>query len=97
AFDDQITGDDAIFGTTAISPAPAAPWSCPKTGQGFKCSANLAIPPNAAAPSLKLTFDLGAGIGAVKDVKNCATLAGAAAASCATIPMQTAPPPPPPP
>ena len=36
------------------------------------------IPPNAAAPPLKLTFDLGAGIGAVKNVKNCATLQGAA-------------------
>ncbi len=92
-FDDSITGDDAIFGATTISPAPAAPWSCPKTGQGFKCTANLAIPANGAAPPLKLTFDLGAGIGAVKNVKNCATLQGAPAPSCATVPLGQVQPP----
>jgi hypothetical protein len=93
-FDDAITGDGAIFGATAITPAPPAPWTCPKTAQGFKCSANLTIPANASAPPLNLTFDLGAGIGAVKDVKNCATLTGAPTASCATIPLQAPPGPP---
>ena len=92
-FDDSITGDDAIFGATTITPAPPAPWSCPKLGQGFKCTANLTIPANSAAPPLKLTFDLGAGIGAVKNVKNCATLKDAPAPSCATVAMDAAPPP----
>ena len=86
-FDDSITGDGAIFGATAIAPAPAAPWSCPKNGQGFKCTAKLKIPANGAAPPLNLTFDLGPGIGAVQNVENCATLKDAPAKSCATLPM----------
>ncbi|MBI1649076.1 DUF11 domain-containing protein [Hyphomicrobium sulfonivorans] len=90
-FDDFITGDGAIFGATAITPAPAAPWSCAKNGQGFKCAAKLKIAANGAAPPLSLMFDLGPGIGAVKEVKNCATLKGAAAASCATLPLEPEP------
>ena len=86
-FDDSITGDGAIFGATAITPAPAAPWTCPKNGQGFKCTAKLKIPANGAAPPLTLTFDLGPGIGAVQNVENCATLKDAPAKTCATLPM----------
>ncbi len=90
-FDDSITGDGAIFGATTIAPAPPAPWSCPKSGQGFKCTAKLKIPANGAAPPLSLTFDLGPGIGAVKEAKNCATLKDAPAPSCATLPLDGAP------
>jgi hypothetical protein len=91
-FDDSITGDGAIFGATTIAPAPPAPWSCPKNGQGFKCTAKLKIPANGAAPPLNLSFDLGAGIGAVQNVENCATLKGAPAPSCATLPIEGPPP-----
>ncbi len=90
-FDDSITGDGAIFGATTIAPAPPAPWSCPKSGQGFKCTAKLKIPANGAAPPLSLTFDLGPGIGAVKEAKNCATLKGAPAPSCATLQLDGTP------
>ena len=90
-FDDAITGDGAIFGATTIAPPPPAPWSCPKTGQGFKCTANLTLGPKGAAnakTTVPLTMDLGPGIGAVKEAKNCATLKDAPTPSCATVPLQ---------
>ncbi len=98
-FDDNVTGDGAIFGAAALQPPPPAPWACTKGLQGFNCKADLTIPAKASAPALPLTTDLGAGIGAVKEVKNCVRLKDAAKESCATVPLQAPvqPPPPPPP
>ena len=90
-FDNSITGDGAIFGATAITPPPPAPWTCPKNGQGFKCTADLTIPAKSKAPPVALTMDLGPGIGAVKEAKNCATLKDAPTPSCATISLTAQP------
>jgi len=95
-FTDDLTGDGALFGSAAVT-APA-PWSCPKQGQGFKCSANLQLDAaGGAKASQSFTFSatLGAGTGAVKEMKNCATLVGEPP-SCGTVDMTQAPPPPPP-
>ena len=99
-FTDDATGDGAIFGAAAITSAVPPPWSCPKTGQGFKCSA-AALPLGAkgtptATATLPMSITLGAGTGAVKEMKNCATMTDQPA-SCGTVDMTQAPPPPPPP
>jgi hypothetical protein len=86
-FDDTVTGDGAFFGATAINKEPALPWSCKKDGQSFKCAiADLTLAPNGSTTVL-IGFDLGPGVGAVKEMKNCAKLKDAKDAACATIPL----------
>ena len=91
-FADELTGDGALFGNAVLrSPRP---FTCTKQGQSFVCKADgLVIP---VGGSIERTFDafLGAGTGAVKEMKNCATLEGAPAPSCATAVLGQPNPPP---
>ena len=94
-FADEATGDGAFFGSAALT--ALQPWTCPKNGQSFACTATLTLAAD-EKKDFQFTADLGAGAGAVKEMKNCATLKGAPAPSCATAPLaQVQPPPPPPP
>ena len=93
-FTDDLTGDGALFGASTIS-APQ-PWACPKVGGNFACAGMLALAAT-EKKSFAFTADLGAGIGEVKEMKNCATLKGAPAPSCATAPLAQVQPPPAPP
>ena len=87
-FSDEVTADGGFFGSTVLT--AAQPWTCSKAGQGFACAATLTL---AAKEKKDFTFtaDLGAGIGAVKEMKNCATLKGAAKPSCATASLDQKP------
>lgn len=87
---ETVTGDGALFGATAVSSGPNAPWTCVKAGQAFKCTHPGPIAAGASA-DLNVGFKLGAG-SAAKEIKNCATLQAAETGVCATVP--TAPPPP---
>ena len=84
-FDDTVTGDGATFGASTIT-SPDGTWQCAKTGQGFKCKGHLLLPGH-GSHDLPLTADLGPGIGAVKEMKNCATLKEAPTPSCTTMPL----------
>lgn len=89
AFSDTATGDGALLGSTVLTAPP--PWSCPKAGQSFACTGTIALQPKQTLP-FTFTADLGAGIGAVKELKNCARLEGAAQESCATGQLSAPPP-----
>lgn len=87
-FTDEVTGDGAFFGSTTITALSSNDVTCGKQGQGFVCSS----PPIALSPNgfftIRITADLGKGIGSVKEMKNCATLQGAQTSSCASAPLQ---------
>ncbi|CAM5308761.1 hypothetical protein ATER59S_00826 [Aquamicrobium terrae] len=86
--DDTVTGDGALFGATAMKNGPTAGWSCKKSGQAFACfNPAVAIPANGKT-AFMAGFGLGPGTGAVKEMKNCATIKGTANTACATIASQ---------
>jgi len=86
--DDTVTGDGALFGATAMKNGPTARWSCKKSGQAFACfNPAVAIPANGKT-AFMAGFGLGPGTGAVKEMKNCATIKGTANTACATIASQ---------
>lgn len=72
---------------TTVNKQPSA-WTCTKGGSGFNCSAELTLAPKASQTVPILThFDPKF---TSKEVRNCATLDGAKAPSCVTIPFQAA-------
>ncbi|WP_206523553.1 hypothetical protein [Mesorhizobium sp. M7A.F.Ca.US.007.01.1.1] len=83
-FTDDVTGDGAVFNSATVSAASDPKFNCARQGQGFICSNPAVTLAAKSSVSITLTADLGKGIGAVKEMKNCATLKGAAAPSCAT-------------
>ena len=88
-FDDVVTADDAIIGNTQIEPAKSGlgtNWTCQKTGQSFLCRLGERILPKSSQRVI-VSFKLGGGIGAPKQIKNCATLKGATNKACASIPL----------
>ena len=87
-FRDDVTGDGGLFGSATVSATADHKFECAKQGQGFACSSPLIA--LAAKDSINITLfaDLGKGIGAIKEMKNCATLEGAQTSSCATAPLQ---------
>lgn len=91
-FTDDLTGDGAFLGSSALTIVPE-PWICPKQGQSFKCTATLQLDaaggPN-ASKSFNFSASHGAGVGAVKEMKNCATIEGLPA-SCVTHQLANGP------
>ena len=86
-FEDTVTGDGAFFGATDINKGAGPPWNCKKDGQSFKCSiAELTLAPGGST-TVPIGFDLGPGVGAVKEMKNCAKLKEAKDAVCVTTPI----------
>jgi hypothetical protein len=86
-FTDDVTGDGGLFNSATVSAASDPKFDCAKQGQGFVCSNPSVTLAAKSSVSITLTADLGKGVGAVKEMKNCATLKGAATPSCATAPL----------
>lgn len=89
-FTDEVTADGALLGNTIVNG-----FTCAKLGQSFSCATRERI---AAKGTLEVRYqvDIGAGAGAVKELKNCVTLKDAPTPTCATGDLtQPAPPPPP--
>ncbi|MDF2388945.1 hypothetical protein JMG10_46460, partial [Nostoc ellipsosporum NOK] len=90
-FNDELTGDGTIFGSESL--VGAQPWSCPRAGNNFGCTAQLAL-----APNEKKAFPFTASFGAndpakiLNEMKNCATLKDAPNASCASVALPAPPP-----
>ncbi|ODA68123.1 hypothetical protein A7A08_01293 [Methyloligella halotolerans] len=90
-FTDDLTGDGALFGGATVS--PGEPWTCPKEGTGFKCTATLQLDAAGGPNAIKrfsFAASLGAGTGSVKEMKNCATMTGQTP-SCATLTLTNGP------
>ena len=90
-FTDELTGDGAPFANAAVT--PSEPWTCAKEGQGFKCTATLQLDATGGPNAVKrfsFAATLGDGSNSVKEMKNCATLAGETP-SCASLPLANGP------
>ena len=73
------------------------PWTCPKPVRDFACAGMLTLAAD-EKKDLRSPPTLAPASATVKEMKNCATLKGAPAPSCATAPLaQVQPPPAPPP
>ena len=93
SFDDVVTADNAVLGTTQMTNGQAVgDFACSKTAQGFTCSS--AGPIKIAAKTSvdhDVSFTLGAGT-AAKEIENCAKLQNAdQPQQCAAIPLVSGP------
>ena len=90
-FTDDLTGDGAPSANAALT--PSEPWTCAKEGQGFKCTATLQLDATGGPNAVKrfsFTATLGEGSNGVKEMKNCATMAGEPP-SCTSLPLSAPP------
>jgi hypothetical protein len=90
-FTDDLTADGAPSANAVLT--PSEPWTCPKEGQGFKCTATLQLDAAGGLNAVKrfsFTAAFGDGGNSVKEVKNCATMAGEQP-SCASLTVSPPP------
>src|SRR5262249_4370276 len=84
---ETVQADGVVVPSTLIqTPGPNAPWTCTKTDLTFACTTPATTTLAAGAKlDLMLSFRLGDGAAAAKQIENCAVLKGTAAPACAKI------------